>query len=48
MTSNKIELIKLSKKVKATLAKGLTKDMINKFSIIVEEKIFLLEYFKII
>ena len=48
VTSNKNELNKLSKKVKATSAKGLTRYMINKFSIIVEENNFLQEYFKVI
>ena len=34
VTSNKNELNELSKKVKAILTKGLTKDLINKFSIL--------------
>ena len=32
--SNKNDLIELSKKVKAISTKGLTKDLINKFSIL--------------
>ena len=47
-TSNENELNKLSKKLKVISTKGLTKDLINKFSIINGQNIFLLEYFKII
>ena len=45
---NKNELNELPKNVKAISTKGLTKDLINKFSILNGENIFLLEYFKII
>ena len=47
-TSNENELNKLSKKLKAVSTKGITKDLINKFSIINGQNIFLLECFKII
>ena len=47
-TSNENELNKLSKKLKVISTKGLTKDLINKFSIINGQNIFLLECFKII
>ena len=47
-TSNENELNKLSKKLKVISTKGLTKDLINKFSIINGQNIFFLEYFKII
>ena len=47
-TSNENELNKLSKKLKAISTKGITKDLINKFSIINGQNIFLLECFKII
>ena len=40
VTSNKNELNKLSKKVKAISTKGLTKDLINKFSILNGAKYF--------
>ena len=40
MTSNENELNELSKKVKAILTKGLTKDLINKFSILNGAKYF--------
>ena len=48
VTSNKNELNELSKKVKAISTKGLTKDLINKFSILNGAKYFLWKYFKII
>ena len=40
VTSNKNELIKLSKKVKAISAKGSTKDLLNKFNILNAKKYF--------
>ena len=40
VTSNKNELNELSKKVKAISIKGLTKDLIDKFSILNGEKHF--------
>ena len=40
VTSNKNEINELSKKVKAISTKGLTKDLINKFSILHEAKYF--------
>ena len=40
VTSNKNELNELSKKVKAISTKGLTKDLINKFSILSGAKHF--------
>ena len=46
VTSNKNELNELSKKVKAISTKRLTKDLINKFSIINEAKSFSLETFQ--
>ena len=48
VTSNKNELNELLKEVKAISTKGLTKDLINKFSILIEQSVFLQEYFKII
>ena len=47
VTSNKNELHELSKKVKSISTKGLTKDLINKISILNRAKYFSL-YFKII
>ena len=44
--SNKNELNELSKKVKVTSTKGLTKNMINKFSILNEAKYFSLWIFQ--
>ena len=46
VTSNKNELNELSKKVKAMSTKGLTKDLIKKFSIINGEKYFSLGIFQ--
>ena len=46
VTSNKVELNKLSKKVKAISTRGLTKYLIDKFSILNGAKYFSLEYFK--
>ena len=49
VTSNKNELNGLSKKkVKAISTKGLTKDMVDKFTVLNGAKYFLQEYFKII
>ena len=48
VTSNKNELSELSKNVKAISTKALTKDLIDKFSILNLAKIPLQEYFKII
>ena len=48
VASNKNELIELSKKIKAISTKGLTKHLINEFSILYGQNIFLQEYFKII
>ena len=45
---NKNELSELSEKVKAKSAKGLTKDVINKFSIFNGAKYFSSEIFQII
>ena len=47
VTSNKNELSEPLKKVKAISTKGLTKNLINKFSILFIN-IFLQEYFKVI
>ena len=47
VTSNKNELNKLSEKVKAISKKGLTKDLINKFSILNGAKYFPWEIFQI-
>ena len=44
----KINQINYQKKVKAISTKGLTKDLINKLSILNRANIFLKEYFKII
>ena len=46
VTSNKVELNKLSKKVKTISTRGLTKYLIDKFSILNGAKYFSLEYFK--
>ena len=46
VTSNKNELNELSKKVKAISTKGLTKDLINKFSILNGAKYFSLGIFQ--
>ena len=46
VTSNKNELNELSKKVKAISTKGLTKDLINKFSILNGAKYFSSEIFQ--
>ena len=46
--SNKNELNELSKKVKAILTEGLTKDLISKISILNRAKYFSLEYLKIL
>ena len=46
ITSNKNELNELSKKVKAISTKGLTKDLINKFSILNGAKYFSLRIFQ--
>ena len=46
VTSNKNELNKLSKNVKAISTKGLTKDLINKFSIFIGTKEFSSEIFQ--
>ena len=48
VTSNKNELIELSKQVKAISTKALRKDLIDKFSILNEAIYFLQEYFKLI
>ena len=47
VTSNKNELNELSKKVKVISTKGLTKDLINNLVFLMEQNIFLQEYFKI-
>ena len=46
VTSNKSELNELSKKVKTVSTKGLTKDLINKFSILNGAKYFSLGLFQ--
>ena len=46
VTSNKNELNEISKKVKAISTKGLTKDLINKFSILNGAKYFSLGIFQ--
>ena len=48
VTSNKSELNELSKKVKAISIKRLTKDLINKFSILDGAKYFSSGYLKVI
>ena len=45
VTSNKNQLNELSKKVKVISTKGLTKDLINKFSILNGAKLFSLGIF---
>ena len=45
---NKNKLNEISEKVKGRSTKRLTKDLMNKFSILMKQNIFLQEYFKII